>query len=145
MFLLCFLSALEFFVTPSFEKAAPPPPLRGRHELGFIPAWSFQHYLRVKNSCRKKALPRALSLHGWQRFLCCEGQLATSACGLYLPSHCLEEDNLFQRPVHLRHVRVPLCRYCSPLLLSWFCSATVMQSEYCAPTLSSFQYTKKIR
>lgn len=47
--------------------------------MGFIPAWSFQCYLRVKNSHRMQVLPRALSLHGWQRFLCCEGQLAISS------------------------------------------------------------------
>lgn len=59
--------------------------------MGFIPAWSFQCYLRVKNSHRMQVLPRALSLHGWQRFLCCEGQLAISVCGLYLASHWVED------------------------------------------------------
>lgn len=81
MFLLCFLSALEFSCNPKCRQKGTTTVFERK-----MWAWPFQRYLRVKSSQRKKALPRALPLHGCQRFLSFGGQLAIAVWFVFTKS-----------------------------------------------------------
>lgn len=119
MFLLCFLSALELFVTPNVDKALPPV-FERKTLTGLFPSLVIPVLSKGQEQLQK-ALPWALSLHGWQIPLW--GSVAISACALYLPSHCLEEDHFFQRPDHFKTCQgsTPQVLLTVPVVLLLFC------------------------